>query len=506
MTPEPRREQTWEHEYEPRQAPAEEWGFHEEGDPALAGAASRGAAVDGSGRGGVLGRFARHPVLIAVVVLVLLVLWFLWSLFQPFHGDGSGKVAVTIPKGSSVSEVGELLAEKGVIEGVLAVRHRRHLDPVPDPRHPRRQALGPLRRPLHAQARHELRRGDRRALQAAARSGSSTVTIPEGYSRSQAAQLVEEDGVPGSYTKKTVKSKYLDPAEYGGKKAKNLEGFLFPDTFELKPKAPVGDLVQLQLEDFKRKIKKVNMKYAKSKNLTVYDVVTIASMIEREAGVAKQRKLVSSVIYNRLHEGMPLGIDATIRFATGNYTKPLTAVRTGSQLALQHPHQPGPAAGADQQPRAGRAAGGRAPGQDRSTSSTSTSRTRAANSPSPRPTPNSKQTSPPTKRRAKRTAATSRPPAGNRGGVPRLAVIGYPVGHSRSPAMQNAALAALGLAPEWSYEAIEVAPEGFEARVAAMAGEGFAGANVTIPHKEAALALADERERGRARRSAPPTR
>ncbi|HET7445643.1 MAG TPA: shikimate dehydrogenase [Solirubrobacterales bacterium] len=76
----------------------------------------------------------------------------------------------------------------------------------------------------------------------------------------------------------------------------------------------------------------------------------------------------------------------------------------------------------------------------------------------------------------------------------RLAVIGHPVGHSRSPAMQTAALEALGLAPEWSYEAIEVAPEGFEAKVREMAGSGeFVGANVTIPHKEAALALADGR-------------
>jgi shikimate dehydrogenase len=74
--------------------------------------------------------------------------------------------------------------------------------------------------------------------------------------------------------------------------------------------------------------------------------------------------------------------------------------------------------------------------------------------------------------------------------MPRLAVIGYPVGHSRSPAMHNAALAALGLDGEWSYEALEVAPEGFAARVGEMAAEGFAGANVTIPHKEAALALA----------------
>ncbi|HYP55451.1 MAG TPA: shikimate dehydrogenase, partial [Solirubrobacterales bacterium] len=73
----------------------------------------------------------------------------------------------------------------------------------------------------------------------------------------------------------------------------------------------------------------------------------------------------------------------------------------------------------------------------------------------------------------------------------RLAVLGYPVAHSRSPAMQNAALAELGLGDEWSYEAIEVAPDGLEARVRAMPAEGFVGANVTVPHKGAALALAD---------------
>jgi shikimate dehydrogenase len=76
--------------------------------------------------------------------------------------------------------------------------------------------------------------------------------------------------------------------------------------------------------------------------------------------------------------------------------------------------------------------------------------------------------------------------------VPRLAVIGFPVGHSRSPAMHNAALAALGMDDEWSYEAVEVAPEDFAARVGRMAEEGFGGANVTIPHKEVALALAGE--------------
>jgi shikimate dehydrogenase len=74
----------------------------------------------------------------------------------------------------------------------------------------------------------------------------------------------------------------------------------------------------------------------------------------------------------------------------------------------------------------------------------------------------------------------------------RLAVLGFPVAHSRSPAMHNAALAELGMAEDWHYEAIHVGPDRLAARVEAMPGEGFVGANVTVPHKEAALALADE--------------
>ena len=74
----------------------------------------------------------------------------------------------------------------------------------------------------------------------------------------------------------------------------------------------------------------------------------------------------------------------------------------------------------------------------------------------------------------------------------RLAVVGHPVSHSRSPAMQTAALEALGLGDEWSYEAIDVDPEGFGDRTRGLPDEGFVGVNVTIPHKEAALALADE--------------
>lgn len=272
----------------------------------------------------VLGAIARHPFLVFAVIAALFFLWFINSLFQPFHGDGSGQVQVTVPKGSSVSEVGDLLAEKDVIANSTLFQVRVTLAGKRSEIYSGRFTLA-----------HDMSYGAAiDALSQAPAKRTLTVTIPEGYTRSQAAQLVEEVGVPGDYTKATIKSKFLDPAEYGGKGAKNLEGFLFPDTFEMKPNAPVEDLVELQLKDFKQRIKGVDMKYAKSKNLTVFDVVTIASMIEDEAGVDSQRGLVGSVIYNRLREGMPLGIDATIRFATGNYTQPLTE----SELAIDSPY------------------------------------------------------------------------------------------------------------------------------------------------------------------------
>lgn len=161
-----------------------------------------------------------------------------------------------------------------------------------------------------------------------------TLTIPEGYTRAQTAELVRDEGLRGNYEQASVSSPYLDPAKYGAKDAKSLEGFLFPDTFELEKRASVSSLVQLQLEDFRRRIKGVDMGYARSKNLTTYDVITIASLVEEEAQLESERPLVAAVIYNRLRDGMPLGIDATVRFATGNYTQPLTE----SELEVDSPY------------------------------------------------------------------------------------------------------------------------------------------------------------------------
>jgi UPF0755 protein len=278
---------------------------------------------DGSG-GGFIAAVGRHPFRLVGAIVAVFVLWFLFALFQPLHGDGSGRVVVTVPKGASVSEVGDLLGEKGVIDSSTLFQIRTTLAGKRSELYPGHFTLAEgmsYGAAIDALSQPPVKR-------------VATVTIPEGYSRAQAAQLVAEDGLEGDYLAETVRSQYLDPARYGGKGARDLEGFLFPDTFELKPGAPVADLVQLQLQDFERRIKGVDMSYAKSKNLTVFDVLIIASLIEDEAGIPSQRKLVAAVVYNRLREGMPLGIDATIRFATGNYEQPLTE----SELAVDSPY------------------------------------------------------------------------------------------------------------------------------------------------------------------------
>ncbi len=434
----------------------------------------------GSGRGrGFFAAVGRHPFRLVGAIVAVLVLWFLFALFQPFHGDGSGKVEVTIPKGASVSEVGDLLGEKGVIDSSTLFQVRVTLDG-------KRSELYPG----HFTLAHGMSYGA--AIDALSKppvKRVTSVTIPEGYSRSQAAQLVEEDGLEGDYMKETVRSKYLNPAKYGGKGAKDLEGFLFPDTFEMKPGAPVADLVQLQLQDFQRRIKGVDMSYAKSKNLTVFDVLTIASMIEREAGgpAAAQAGRLGRLQPPARRDSAGDRRDDPLRHR--QLRRAADRIGAGRRLALQHAHPLRPAAGPDQQPRDRSDRSRRPSGQVRlpllREQAEHVQRTRLLED---------------QRRIRKRRRQVQRGPRSQRRqravdlrgiGVPRLAVLGHPVAHSRSPAMQNAALAALGLAEEWSYEAIDVAPEEFEARLRAMPAEGFAGANVTVPHKLQALAVAD---------------
>jgi UPF0755 protein len=115
------------------------------------------------------------------------------------------------------------------------------------------------------------------------------------------------------------------PAPFRADAKRQIEGFLFPATYAFFHTESAQRFVRRQLDAFQRAWRKVDMRYARSKNLTPYDVLIIASMIEREVVVPRERRLVAAVIYNRLRAGIPLGIDATLRYGLRiSPTEPIT--------------------------------------------------------------------------------------------------------------------------------------------------------------------------------------
>ena len=258
---------------------------------------------------------------IAAIVVVMLILWFLEALFEPFAGDGHGSVTVTIPPHSSTSQIADILERTGVMGCAF----------------PDCTLLFKIRTALAGDSgkllpgTYHLKLGMTfssvlSALTTAPPPAKTTgVTIIPGKTRAEINRLLRSQGVKGSYAADTRHSRLLNPAAYGAPRGTpSLEGFLFPDTFQLRSPISIPALVADQLRDFKRHFSSLSLSYARSHNLTPYDVLIVASLVEGEAATSQDRPLVASVIYNRLRLHMPLQIDATVRYAVGNYTTPIT--------------------------------------------------------------------------------------------------------------------------------------------------------------------------------------
>jgi uncharacterized YceG family protein len=172
------------------------------------------------------------------------------------------------------------------------------------------------------------------------------IVFPEGFTRAQmAARIAAVNEIarrkrkirprlsPRQYLVETARRR--PPRGFPEARRRTLEGFLFPATYEFDRKTTSKLLVDRQLEAFRRNWAKLDLDFARSKNLTPYDILIIASMVEREVKVPRERPLVAAVIYNRLRNRMPLGIDATLRY--GLKIPPTKAI-TESQLAHATPY------------------------------------------------------------------------------------------------------------------------------------------------------------------------
>jgi UPF0755 protein len=171
------------------------------------------------------------------------------------------------------------------------------------------------------------------------------VVFPEGFTRKEMADRVT--AVAKLALRKRHKKVALTRRQYLAATARapvpcfgkaprtKLEGFLFPATYDFLVTTTTRQLVMKQIDAFCVNWRKLNLAYARSKKLTPYDVLVIASMVEKETLAPDERPLVAAVIYNRLHARIPLGIDATLRY--GLDIPPTKSIRQ-SQLQSDNPY------------------------------------------------------------------------------------------------------------------------------------------------------------------------
>lgn len=252
-------------------------------------------------------------MLFGLVVAALLVLVLL-ALIGGGGGDG-GEVTITVPEGASTADIAAMLLEAEVIDD-----DRSFLEQA--------QAAGIdqlLQSGVYIFTRGESLDSIFEKLNEGRRDPTALLVIPEGYSIYDIADLIAEK--TGTSREEYLQAVAIDgralPLE-GSESALDLEGFLFPSTYNLDPDFDVSVLVDKQLATFSDETHGLEWDRAADLGVTEYEALIIASMVEREAKVDDERPLVAAVIYNRINQGMKLEIDATVQYALGYWKEDLT--------------------------------------------------------------------------------------------------------------------------------------------------------------------------------------
>jgi len=278
---------------------------------------ARAEREDAQPRGPRPPRRRRALRLIILALVVLLGVGLVAGLYVKsyFSTGRPGKVVtVSIPAGATLAQIAQILEKAGVVPRAGAFEIRAQTDG-----HAGDLQAGVYRLRVnqpYASLVQALRRGP----------PTIKVTIPEGFTARQTAALLARE-IPHFSAQQYLDLTLVHPLpctfpgfESGGP----LEGFLFPATYEVPATITPQAFVEQQLAAFRENMAKVGLGRAHAKNLTAYDVVIIASMVEREIESPAERALGAAVVWNRLHLRMPLQIDATVEYALPVYKAHLT--------------------------------------------------------------------------------------------------------------------------------------------------------------------------------------
>ena len=261
----------------------------------------------------------KHLIFAAVAIVLALVaavaVWLLLGAEQPYKGYGADEQFVEIPPGAGPGAIGRRLTEAGVVRDEASFR----------------VALwrsGQARRLQAGEYRFERPMSAREVINKLARGEVFTrpVTFPEGLTVRQMSQIYERDGAgrAADFLRAAQNAELIrniDPA------ARDLEGYLFPNTYSLPRKASAADLVERMVTAFRDVLTPELVERATARGLSVRELVTLASLVEKETAKPEERPVVAAVYANRLKIGMGMQCDPTVIYAlerAGRYTGNLT--------------------------------------------------------------------------------------------------------------------------------------------------------------------------------------
>lgn len=271
------------------------------------------------------------PIVIAAVVLIVVIgifagRGFYNAMLEP-TGTSTETMIVEIPDGSTIKDVGEILYDQGLIKNTMifqsyAGRHSRGTSGMQAGNYEMNHAMSV------PDIVDKMLNGD-------VYSGAIPVLLSEGKNINEMAQILEKHNICTSAafiseTKKLGEYKALYPilSSIPDDKNRTLEGYLFPDTYEIEPGSTASDVVKKMLDRFTEVYNQNFMQQTTEKGKTVDEIVIMASIVELETKLPEDKANAASVFYNRIAQNMPLQSDITVDYALGKKHAVLTEEQT----------------------------------------------------------------------------------------------------------------------------------------------------------------------------------
>ena len=258
-------------------------------------------------------KFQKRMALLLSLVIFGILWQYAFSLLKPLDTSGQApNVLIQVAPQSHTGEIAEKLKEQKIIRSATAFRLYARYHKLDSQIKAGLYMLNP------AMSTEEIL-----TILVHAKTATKTFTIPEGYTLKQITNSLADKGLIREelFSDLLVTGKYDYPFLKGLPTGeKRLEGYLFPETYNISLDSTEKDIINVMLAGMDRQIKELKLEErARALNLTLHQVMTIASMIEREASKDEDRTLISSVIHNRLKKDMLLQIDATVEYALGGH-------------------------------------------------------------------------------------------------------------------------------------------------------------------------------------------